>query len=76
MRAMARLRRGPAMGAMAAIAGVGLMLSLPASGQNPARFDLPAPKLVGEAKDWINTGGKSLDYEKGKVYVVQFWTFG
>ena len=42
----------------------------------PTAFDLPAPLLAGEARDWLNTEGKKLELEKGRVYVVEFWTFG
>ena len=44
--------------------------------QSPVEFDLQAPKLSGEVKDWLNTNGKALSFEKGRVYVVEFWTFG
>jgi hypothetical protein len=47
-----------------------------ASAQTPVAFDLPAPKLVGDKADWLNTDGKALTFEKGRVYVVEFWTFG
>ncbi len=39
-------------------------------------LDLPAPALTGSQADWINTGGRSVTFEKGRVYVVHFWTFG
>jgi thiol-disulfide isomerase/thioredoxin len=42
----------------------------------PYAFNLPAPALVGEACDWLNTGGKKLDFQRGRVYVVEFWTYG
>jgi thiol-disulfide isomerase/thioredoxin len=42
----------------------------------PLAFNLPAPPLAGEPRDWLNTGGKKLDYQKGRVYVVEFWTYG
>jgi thiol-disulfide isomerase/thioredoxin len=47
----------------------------PAEARAPIAFDLAAPRLVGEAADWLNTDGKRLEYEKGTVYVVGFWTF-
>ena len=34
-----------------------------------------APKLVGTGADWINTDGKPLQIEKGKVYIVDFWEY-
>jgi thiol-disulfide isomerase/thioredoxin len=36
----------------------------------------PAPKLSSKVEDWLNTDGKKLEFERGRVYVVQFWTFG
>jgi thiol-disulfide isomerase/thioredoxin len=42
----------------------------------PYAFALPAPALAGEADDWLNTGGKKLEFQKGRVYVVGFWTYG
>jgi thiol-disulfide isomerase/thioredoxin len=49
--------------------------SEPAPAQ-PIAFNLAAPLLAGEARDWLNTDGKSLTFQKGQVYVVEFWTFG
>ncbi len=34
-----------------------------------------APKLVGTGADWINTDGKPLQIEKGKVYIIDFWEY-
>jgi thiol-disulfide isomerase/thioredoxin len=34
----------------------------------------PVPALTGEASLWLNTE-KPITFEKGKVYVVHFWTF-
>ncbi len=42
----------------------------------PVAFDLAAPKLTGGTSDWLNTGGKKLEFNKGAVYIVEFWTFG
>lgn len=59
-----------------------VMRGTPAPGQAgaatglPVEFDLPAPKLVGAAQDWLNTGGKKLEFRKGRVYILHFWTFG
>ncbi len=39
-------------------------------------LNLPAPSLVGRSNDWLNTAGKALTFERGRVYVVEFWTFG
>jgi thiol-disulfide isomerase/thioredoxin len=35
----------------------------------------PVPALTGDASLWLNTE-KPVTFEKGKVYVVHFWTFG
>lgn len=61
-----------------ALVAAACVFCLPATAgaQTPVSFDLPAPKLAGEASDWINTDGKPLSFEKGKVYAVEFWTFG
>ena len=48
-----------------------------ARSQEPARIDLAAPELVGGP--WINNdknGPIKLAARKGKVTIVQFWTFG
>jgi hypothetical protein len=68
------------------LSGIGLaalfgMQGRPAAGQSgyysqPFMIDVPAPKLVGSEKDWLNTGGKRLAFQKGRVYVVEYWTFG
>jgi len=45
--------------------------------QSPVSFDVPAPELVGGP--WLNTPkgkGVKLASRKGKVTVVEFWTFG
>lgn len=48
----------------------------PVAPAQPFTFNLPAPALAGEPRDWLNTGGKKLNFLKGRVYVVEFWTFG
>ncbi len=35
----------------------------------------PAPKLIGGPEDWLNTDGKPLRLEKGKVYLIDFWEY-
>lgn len=42
----------------------------------PVAFDLPAPGLTGGTNDWLNTSGQKLEFLRGRVYVVEFWTFG
>jgi thiol-disulfide isomerase/thioredoxin len=39
-------------------------------------MNLPAPRLAGRETDWLNTDGKRIGFERGRVYVVEFWTFG
>ena len=34
-----------------------------------------APELIGAPQEWLNTGGKALKLEKGKVYVIDFWEY-
>ena len=50
--------------------------NMPVVPAQPFAFNLPAPALVGEPRDWLNTDGKQVDFQKGRVYVVEFWTFG
>lgn len=35
----------------------------------------PAPRLQGSPADWLNTDGKPLQIEKGKVYVIDFFEY-
>jgi thiol-disulfide isomerase/thioredoxin len=35
----------------------------------------PAPKLIGTPDDWLNTNGKALKLEKGRVYLIDFWEY-
>ncbi|MCX6379317.1 MAG: redoxin domain-containing protein [Armatimonadetes bacterium] len=46
------------------------------SALEPYAIHMPCPKLIGEKSDWINTDEKPITFERGKVYVVEFWTFG
>ena len=43
---------------------------------HPAELDVLAPKLTGTAKEWRNTNGKKWTIKKGRVTVVDFFTFG
>ena len=45
-------------------------------GMQPAEIDVVAPKLVGTASNWRNTNGKKVSIKKGRVTVVDFFTFG
>lgn len=62
----------------ACLAGAGFWAAAqPAAKPRPlVTLDLPAPKLVSTPADWLNTGGKPMAFEKGRVYVVHFWAFG
>jgi peptide-methionine (R)-S-oxide reductase len=65
---------------LAALLGLPTLLvasSLRARAQNPAALNVAAPEFVGGP--WLNTPGKkpvTLASRKGKVTLVQFWTFG
>jgi hypothetical protein len=48
-----------------------------AQGAQPVVLDVPAPELVGGP--WLNTSGNAplrLANRRGKVTIVEFWTFG
>jgi thiol-disulfide isomerase/thioredoxin len=73
----ARHRPGPALVILALVGAIAADWPAPAAQPaQPFAFNLPAPKLAGKAEDWLNTEGKKLEFEKGRVYVVEFWTFG
>ena len=73
----ARHRPGPALVILALLGAIAAVWPAPAAQPaQPFAFNLPAPKLAGKAEDWLNTEGKKLEFEKGRVYVVEFWTFG
>ncbi len=59
--------------------GVSLLALNASHAEEQSQFlalDVPAPSLVGQTNDWLNTDGKGLSFERGRVYVVEFWTFG
>jgi thiol-disulfide isomerase/thioredoxin len=33
------------------------------------------PRLIGSPADWINTDGKALQLQKGRVYLIDFWEY-
>lgn len=52
-------------------------LGIRAGAQQPVSLDVPAPELIAGA--WLNTpkgAPITLASRKGKVTVVEFWTFG
>lgn len=34
-----------------------------------------APQLPNDPVRWLNTGGAALQLEKGRVYLLEFWTY-
>lgn len=38
--------------------------------------DVAPPAITANTQDWFNTDGKPVLFEKGRVYLVHFWTFG
>jgi thiol-disulfide isomerase/thioredoxin len=73
MRLSRWIQRGFRVGAAAAV----LTVAVPAFAQNPISVDAAAPELVGTS--WLNTPKNTpikLAGRKGKVTVVEFWTFG
>lgn len=34
-----------------------------------------APALIGEPKDWLNTGGKPVRWRPGRVMLIDFWEY-
>ena len=52
--------------------GTLLWFSLP--DQSEARVGLPAPEITN--KTWLNSQPKRLTDLRGKVVLVEFWTFG
>ena len=57
---------------VAAIANLA-MLASPASGQ-ALRLHAPAPDVAGGP--WINGGPLSMEALRGRVVLVEFWTYG
>jgi hypothetical protein len=55
---------------MLAIAWLGLA---PAAGQ-ASRLGAPAPEVAGER--WINSGPLTTPGLRGRVVLIEFWTFG
>jgi thiol-disulfide isomerase/thioredoxin len=35
----------------------------------------PAPQLIGQPEDWLNTDGKALKLKQGTVYLIDFWEY-
>lgn len=68
---------------IALISGVFVLMcmstALPgASPRTPAQQDpwpQPAIQPIGTPADWLNTDGKPIHIERGKVYVIDFWEY-
>jgi hypothetical protein len=62
-----------ALAAAIAVAGLG-MLASPARGERGARVGQSAPEITGGP--WINSEPLSMEKLRGRVVVVEFWTYG
>jgi hypothetical protein len=63
--------------AIALAGALGLAMLRPAGDQQPISLSVKAPELVGGS--WLNTPDRKsikLADRKGKVTIVEFWTFG
>jgi len=65
------MRRSHAL-VLAAFLAVGLMNG-PAAGQ-ALRVGAPAPEVSGDR--WINSGPLTMQGLRGRVVLIEFWTFG
>ena len=75
------IRRSLTFGAALAVLAVGvyahrLQRDPLSEGPHPAEIDVVAPKLISSSGSWRNTGGKKASIKKGRVTVVDFFTFG
>jgi thiol-disulfide isomerase/thioredoxin len=73
--------------ALATASGIAIQYTLPVHADSPApvqdqptqltseQWPQPAPQLIGNANDWLNTDGKPLQIQKGKVYLIDFWEY-
>jgi len=63
-------RAGFIVGAVLAVAALG---GVPAAGQS-VRIGQPAPDITGAP--WINSPPLTMDALRGRVVLVEFWTYG
>jgi len=63
-----------AMALVATLAAGILALGPSAGAERPMRVGQPAPEITGGP--WINSAPLSLGALRGRVVVVEFWTFG
>jgi len=59
---------------VAVVLGFGLAGIVPMGGAEPARIDAPAPEIT--AGPWINSAPLTLAELRGRVVLVEFWTYG
>jgi hypothetical protein len=59
---------------VAAVCGVGLGVAGCVAGADPAKIDRPAPEVA--AGPWINSAPLSTSDLRGRVVLVEFWTYG
>jgi hypothetical protein len=53
----------------------GVLMLIPARGEQPVAMNVPAPEFQ-KADEWINSKPLQLKDLRGQVVVVHFWTFG
>lgn len=58
------------------VAGVLMMLCITALAATPAVASEPMPRLTTHNSQWINSPALSSENLRGKVVVVEFWTYG
>jgi hypothetical protein len=63
-----------AMLATAVIGTIGLGWTTPSGAQRGARVGQPAPEITGSP--WINSEPLSMAKLRGRVVLVEFWTYG
>ncbi len=56
------------------VAGVVLLSRSETGGADALRIGKPAPEITGDR--WINSEPLSLETLRGRVVVVEFWTYG
>ena len=63
-----------AMLAAAVVGAIGLAGPTPSEAQRGVRVGLPAPEITGSP--WINSEPLSMAKLRGRVVLVEFWTYG
>jgi hypothetical protein len=60
--------------AVAMVGAVGLAMPMPSGAQRGARVGQAAPEITGGP--WINSEPLSMAKLRGRVVLVEFWTYG